>query len=48
MLEKNAVPGGVLQWGIPSFTLPDAPVQRPIEALLTGGSQAPDLMLGGQ
>ena len=37
MLEKDAVPGGVLQWGIPSFTLPDAPVRRPIEALLNAG-----------
>lgn len=37
MLEKDAVPGGVLQWGIPSFTLPDAPMQRPIEALLNAG-----------
>src|SRR5450759_1362448 len=37
MLEKDAIPGGVLQWGIPSFTLPDAPMRRPIEALLTAG-----------
>jgi glutamate synthase (NADPH) small chain len=37
MVEKDAVPGGVLQWGIPSFTLPDSPMRRPIEALLAAG-----------
>ncbi len=37
MLEKDAEPGGVLRWGIPSYVLPDAVVRRPFDALLAAG-----------
>jgi len=37
MLEKNSEPLGVLRWGIPSFSLPDSVVNRPIEDLVTAG-----------
>jgi glutamate synthase (NADPH/NADH) small chain len=37
MLDADAEPGGVLRWGIPAFTLPDAVLERPIEALLGAG-----------
>ena len=37
MLEKDAEPGGVLNWGIPSYVLPDAIVRRPFAALQEAG-----------
>ena len=35
--ERNAVLGGVLNWGIPSYVLPDKVSLRPIEALQNAG-----------
>ena len=37
IFEKDHEPGGVLAWGIPSFTLPDTAMQRPYEALTVAG-----------
>lgn len=37
MLEQDADPGGVLRWGIPDFTLPEAIARRPLEALCDAG-----------
>lgn len=37
MIEKDAEPGGVLRWGIPAFTLPEALAQRPMLALIEAG-----------
>jgi glutamate synthase (NADPH/NADH) small chain len=37
VFEKDAYPGGLLKWGIPDFTLPDAIASRPWEALLAAG-----------
>ena len=35
--EREPVLGGVLQWGIPSYVLPDAVAQRPARALINAG-----------
>ena len=35
--ERGSVPGGVLQWGIPSYILPDEVSGRPIKALIDAG-----------
>jgi glutamate synthase (NADPH/NADH) small chain len=35
--EKGQTPGGVLQWGIPSYILPDKVSERPIKALQDAG-----------
>ena len=35
--EKDATPGGLLTWGIPDFTLPDAVATRPWRQLLDAG-----------
>lgn len=35
--EGSAMPGGVLQWGIPSYVLPDNVSHRPIKALQEAG-----------
>ncbi len=35
--EKDAVPGGLLDWGIPRFTLPRAVASRPWEQLVAAG-----------
>lgn len=37
MLEKQSEPMGVLRWGVPSFSLPDSVVNRPIEDLQAAG-----------
>ncbi|MDE3113128.1 MAG: FAD-dependent oxidoreductase [Chloroflexota bacterium] len=37
MLEKDAEPGGVLRWGIPSFTLPAAVRRGYLDALVAAG-----------
>ncbi|HVB77366.1 MAG TPA: FAD-dependent oxidoreductase [Candidatus Nitrosotalea sp.] len=37
MFEKDSEPGGVLRWGIPAFTLPDAVVEPHLEALKAAG-----------
>jgi glutamate synthase (NADPH) small chain len=37
MIEKEEEIGGVLCWGIPSFTLPDSVRDRPLTALLNSG-----------
>lgn len=37
LLEKDDAPGGVLRWGIPSFTLPEAVVTQHIDALQAAG-----------
>lgn len=35
--EREKVPGGVIQWGIPLYALPDKVAQRPINALVDAG-----------
>ncbi len=35
--ERDSEPGGLLRWGIPDFTLPDAVARRPWETLLESG-----------
>lgn len=35
--EREKVPGGVIQWGIPLYVLPDKVTQRPINALVNAG-----------
>ena len=37
MLEKDEHPGGVLRWGIPSFTLPEDVVQPHLDSLVAAG-----------
>ncbi len=37
VFEKDEVPGGLLRWGIPDFTLPAALAVRPWEALVRAG-----------
>jgi glutamate synthase (NADPH/NADH) small chain len=51
--ERESTPGGVLQWGIPSYVLPDGVTQRPIRSLIESGVQlrsnttiTPELMTG--
>ncbi len=39
ILEKDGEPGGVLRWGIPSFTLPEAVVGQHLDALRDAGVQ---------
>ncbi len=43
VMEKNDHPGGLLQWGIPDFTLPERVANRPWEDLVRSGV---DLQLG--
>ena len=43
VFERDAEPGGLLRWGIPDFTLPDAVARRPWETLVDAGV---DLRLG--
>jgi glutamate synthase (NADPH/NADH) small chain len=35
--ERGAAPGGVIQWGIPLYVLPDKVAQRPVQALVDDG-----------
>jgi len=35
--EREAAAGGVLQWGIPSYVLPDKVSRRPVQALQDAG-----------
>ena len=35
--ERNAIAGGILQWGIPSYVLPDEVSRRPVMALKDAG-----------
>jgi glutamate synthase (NADPH/NADH) small chain len=37
--ERGSVPGGVLQWGIPSYILPDDVSGRPIKRLVEAGAK---------
>ena len=37
VFEKDEIPGGLLKWGIPDFTLPDEIASRPWEALIKAG-----------
>lgn len=37
VFERDLVPGGLLRWGIPDFTLPDAVARRPWEELVAAG-----------
>ncbi|MHB8219248.1 MAG: FAD-dependent oxidoreductase [Acidimicrobiales bacterium] len=37
VFERDDEPGGLLRWGIPDFTLPEAPTRRPWEALTAAG-----------
>ncbi len=37
LYDKDDRPGGVMRWGIPSYVLPDAVVQRPVDALQAAG-----------
>ncbi len=37
LFEREALPGGVIQWGIPLYVLPDEVAQRPIKALIDDG-----------
>lgn len=43
VFERDGEPGGLLRWGIPDFTLPDAVARRPWETLVAAGV---DLRLG--
>ncbi|MDA8357191.1 MAG: FAD-dependent oxidoreductase [Actinomycetota bacterium] len=37
VFERDLEPGGLLKWGIPDFTLPDAIARRPWDSLLESG-----------
>ncbi|MCK4177076.1 FAD-dependent oxidoreductase [Aciditerrimonas ferrireducens] len=37
VFERDLVPGGLLRWGIPDFTLPDTVARRPWEQLVAAG-----------
>lgn len=37
--EREMLLGGVLQWGIPSYVLPDSVTQRPVRSLIDAGVQ---------
>ncbi|MDA8276015.1 MAG: FAD-dependent oxidoreductase [Actinomycetota bacterium] len=37
VFERDSEPGGLLRWGIPDFTLPDAVARRPWETLVEAG-----------